>query len=51
MSNNPFAEPNDSDRTVVRGPGGATPPRMAMTPLSPMVVRSASVVTTPGLMV
>jgi type VI secretion system protein ImpK len=26
MSDNPFAEPNDSDRTVVRGPGGATPP-------------------------
>lgn len=26
MSDNPFAEPNDSDRTVVRGPGGAAPP-------------------------
>lgn len=26
MSDNPFAEPNDSDRTVVRGPGGAPPP-------------------------
>jgi len=27
MSDNPFAEPNDDDRTVVRGPGGAPPPR------------------------
>lgn len=27
MSDNPFAEPDDSDRTVVRGPGGAPPPR------------------------
>lgn len=26
MSDNPFAEPNDSDKTVVRGPGGAMPP-------------------------
>jgi len=26
MSDNPFAEPNDSDKTVVRGPGGGTPP-------------------------
>jgi type VI secretion system protein ImpK len=26
MSDNPFAEPDDSDRTVVRGPGGAAPP-------------------------
>jgi len=25
MSDNPFAEPDDSDRTVVRGPGGAAP--------------------------
>ncbi len=31
--------------------GGATPPRRAMTPWSPMVAISASVVTTPGLMV
>ena len=31
--------------------GGAAPPRMAMTPLSAMVARRASVVTTPGLMV
>jgi type VI secretion system protein ImpK len=27
MSDNPFAEPDDGDRTVVRGPGGAPPPR------------------------
>lgn len=27
MSDNPFAEPDDSDRTVVRGPGGAGPSR------------------------
>lgn len=26
MSDNPFAEPDDGDRTVVRGPGGAAPP-------------------------
>ncbi|MBR0650317.1 type VI secretion system protein TssL [Roseomonas terrae] len=32
MSDNPFAEPNDSDRTVVRGPGGAPPPRPAAPP-------------------
>lgn len=27
MSDNPFAEPDDSDRTVVRGPGGGAPSR------------------------
>lgn len=27
MSDNPFAEPGDGDRTVIRGPGGAVPPR------------------------
>lgn len=27
MSDNPFAEPGDGDRTVVRGPGGAAPAR------------------------
>jgi type VI secretion system protein ImpK len=32
MSDNPFAEPNDSDRTVVRGPGGAPPPRPQPSP-------------------
>jgi len=26
MSDNPFAEPDDNDRTVVRGPGGTPPP-------------------------
>lgn len=26
MSDNPFSEPDDSDRTVVRGPAGAPPP-------------------------
>ena len=35
MSDNPFAEPDDSDRTVVRGPGGAAPPPRPQ-PAAPM---------------
>lgn len=32
MSDNPFSEPEDGDRTVVRGPGGAQPPGPAPQP-------------------
>ncbi len=39
MSDNPFAEPDDSDRTVVRGPGGAPPPRPV--PAAPAGARPA----------
>ena len=39
MSDNPFAEPHDNDRTIVRGPGGAPPARpvpMQGGPAAPM---------------
>jgi type VI secretion system protein ImpK len=32
MSDNPFSEPDDSERTVLRGPGGLPPPPPAMAP-------------------
>lgn len=35
MSDNPFAEPDDSDKTLVRGPGGAARPTPAPTPAAP----------------
>jgi type VI secretion system protein ImpK len=35
MSDNPFSEPEDSDRTVVRGPGAAQPQPGAMPPPPP----------------
>ncbi len=48
MSDNPFAEPDDNDRTVVRGPGAAPPPRPQ--PAYPAAARpTAPVGATPGL--
>lgn len=35
MSDNPFAEPDDSDKTLVRGPGGAARPTPAPMPAAP----------------
>jgi type VI secretion system protein ImpK len=35
MSDNPFSEPDDSDRTVVRGPARATTPMPAAAPATP----------------
>ncbi len=35
MSDNPFGEPADSDRTVIRGAGGATPPPRPAAPMPP----------------
>jgi type VI secretion system protein ImpK len=52
MSDNPFAEPDDSDRTIVRGPGGAPqpapqpPPRAAMQP--PAAPRPSATPRLPG---
>lgn len=49
MSDNPFAEPNDDDRTVVRGPGGGAPPPRPAAPPPAFGAASGPVGGMPGL--
>ncbi len=50
MSDNPFSEPEDNDRTILRGPGGAVPPvpPPAAQPLPPVAMPPAAAPTRPA---